>query len=46
MDARRRVRGAVAERLSKLELPPEAAVFDFGTPAELAYEAMRAAMTP
>jgi hydrogenase maturation protease len=34
--------GAVAERLSKLELPPEAAVFDFGTGGlDLAYEVMR-----
>jgi hydrogenase maturation protease len=34
--------GAVAERLSKLELPSEAAVFDFGTGGlDLAYEVMR-----
>jgi len=34
--------GAVAERLSKRELPSEAAVFDFGTGGlDLAYEVMR-----
>ena len=34
--------GAVAERLSKRELPAEAAVFDFGTGGlDLAYEVMR-----
>ena len=34
--------GAVAERLSERELPPEAAVFDFGTGGlDLAYEVMR-----
>jgi hydrogenase maturation protease len=34
--------GAVAERLSRLELPEEAAVFDFGTGGlDLAYEVMR-----
>ena len=34
--------GAVAERLTQLELPPEAAVFDFGTGGlDLAYEVMR-----
>ena len=34
--------GAVAERLTQRELPPEAAVFDFGTGGlDLAYEVMR-----
>jgi hydrogenase maturation protease len=34
--------GAVAERLGERELPPEAAVFDFGTGGlDLAYEVMR-----
>lgn len=34
--------GEVAKRLNELELPPEAAVFDFGTGGlDLAYEVMR-----